>query len=443
MAGTIFGEKSCQRVVQWRQIKSIMNDPFKQRDPYGRTVKIFSLGIGLVASTTFSFGVDSGIVLFYTRSSKNVFKKSTNNERVMLEYTDFIGSTFAMIKTREECQRLRRQMLSDAIRKVRTEVIKKYTAADQSLDRLGSAVLNKEEMAKLKAILEVAEDEDEAKGDMHLRKWVKWLRKEIRHAYRMTVVRVKSSPKKWSGVHLHGPPRHTLTASIEAFIWVFVTMLMILKMSTSISSSQTFAFDGSWYSSTLCILFALTPAPVGQPRQIISAHLWNMIIGMLIKLIPTGGAIDLMEWRLVSSGYGMPLIWKQALAVSVGVSGQAYLGILHPPATGLSFAFATNEKWSWVSPDSVKLPSLRKIVSRYLPSLTGNNVGSYWNRYRASIIICIDDQSFRKRSISPVVDRCWVGELRIENRPFSYPDRKDKSQMEKISSLSLVVKQKE
>jgi hypothetical protein len=47
LAGTIFGEKSSQRVVQWRQIKSIMTDPFKQRDPNDRTAKIFSLGIGL------------------------------------------------------------------------------------------------------------------------------------------------------------------------------------------------------------------------------------------------------------------------------------------------------------------------------------------------------------------------------------------------------------
>jgi hypothetical protein len=74
-----------------------------------------------------------------------------------------------------------------------------------------------------------------------------------------------------------------------------------------------------------------------------------MLVGMAINYIPTGDLIDFAEWRLVSSEYGMPLIWKQALAVSIGVSGQAYLGILHPPATGLSFSFATHHKWSRVS----------------------------------------------------------------------------------------------
>ena len=31
--------------------------------------------------------------------------------------------------------------------------------------------------------------------------------------------------------------------------------------------------------------------------------------------------------------------------LSLKVSGQAYLGIIHPPATGLSFSFANNSNW--------------------------------------------------------------------------------------------------
>merc|ERR1712087_100793 len=49
----------------------------------------------------------------------------------------------------------------------------------------------------------------------------------------------------------------------------------------------------------------------------------------------------------------MPMIWKQALAVAIGVSGQAYLGILHPPATSLSGAFAKNSSLSWGTMESV------------------------------------------------------------------------------------------
>jgi hypothetical protein len=106
----------------------MMNDPSVQRDPSERTRKIFSLGIGMVASTSFSFGSECGIILFYAHSSTNMERlRSAFNERCILEYTDFIGSTFAICKTREECADMRRQMLIEAIRKVRADLLKKKT----------------------------------------------------------------------------------------------------------------------------------------------------------------------------------------------------------------------------------------------------------------------------------------------------------------------------
>ena len=112
-----------------------------------------------------------------------------------------------------------------------------------------------------------------------------------------------------------------------------------------------------WYSSTLCIVYALTPAPVGQPRQIFAAHLWNMLVGIACQQIPTGGFGDFMEWSGASpdAESGMPLIWVQALAVALGVSGQAYIGIIHPPATGLSLTFASKPQWTWSTMASVML----------------------------------------------------------------------------------------
>jgi hypothetical protein len=171
----------------------------------------------------------------------------------MLEYTDFIRSTFAMIETRKQCQQIRKQMLTDAVYKVRTELIKR---SNKNVDMLGSAVLNKDKMAELKATLVTISEEDEEE-DISFRNCLKVSRKKFGHIYKMVLVRIKSLPKKWPGVHLHGPPRHTISASIASFVWVFLGMLMILKMSSSISPSKTFAFEGSWYSSTLCIMFAL------------------------------------------------------------------------------------------------------------------------------------------------------------------------------------------
>ena len=85
-------------------------------------------------------------------------------------------------------------------------------------------------------------------------------------------------------------------------------------------------------------MFALTPAPVGQPRQIVLAHLWNILIGLACQKIPR---------RSFDDEFGLPVIWIQSLAVALGVSGQAKIGILHPPATSLSFAFSTFPGWGW------------------------------------------------------------------------------------------------
>ncbi len=87
-----------------------------------------------------------------------------------------------------------------------------------------------------------------------------------------------------------------------------------------------------------------------------------MLVGMACRQIPTGGFGDFMEWNGDSDKYGMPLIWVQALAVALGISGQAYIGILHPPASGLSLTFASNPKWTWSTMASVMLADCIVVV---------------------------------------------------------------------------------
>eukprot|EP00804_Cyclotella_cryptica_P003377 CCRYP_012860-RA/>CCRYP_012860-RA protein AED:0.13 eAED:0.13 QI:202/1/1/1/0/0/2/151/525 len=417
LEGTIFAESSDKK-VQWRQIKTMMNDPFVQRDPSERMRKIFSLGIGMVASTSFSFGSESGIILFFARSSTNIERlRSSSNERCMLEYTDFIGTTFAICKTRKECADMRRQMLLGAIRKVRSDMLKtKNTRASRSIEILGSAILDRTKMTQLREAME-ANPEQHLKEDGLFRGIVHGVRETLCRFFITAGRRVRNSPQKWSGVHLHGPPRHSFSDSITVFVWVFLTMLMIIKISSALSRDPVFAFDGGWYSSTLCILFALTPAPVGQPRQIVAAHLWNMLVGLTFQQIPTGGFGDFMEWSNATSDArnGIPLMWKQAMAVGLGVSGQAYMGILHPPATGLSLAFATYEKWSWVSYALLVGKMLRIELTHKYYFVAGNNGSSLCGRRSFNCAIGIDDQSFREGSVSIMVARIQLGECRSDD----------------------------
>ena len=173
-----------------------------------------------------------------------------------------------------------------------------------------------------------------------------------------TLLRLNNSRRKWRGARLHGPPRQSWYDVVYSFLGAFLTMLTILKISSSIGGGL-YAFEGSWYSSTLCIVYALTPAPVGQPRQIMAAHLWNMLVGIACRQIPSG-AVDFMAWK--ADSFGLPLVWKQSLAVGLGIAGQAKLGILHPPATGLSIAFASNSIFSWSTMLSVMLTDVVVII---------------------------------------------------------------------------------
>mmetsp|Transcript_10353 Transcript_10353/g.18687 ORF Transcript_10353/g.18687 Transcript_10353/m.18687 type:complete len:266 (+) Transcript_10353:3-800(+) len=176
--------------------------------------------------------------------------------------------------------------------------------------------------------------------------------------------RINNSRRKWRGAKLHGPPRQSFSDCLFCFAGVFLTMLTLLKVAKAVRSDSKWDFDAGWYSSTLCIVYALTPAPVGQPRQIFAAHLWNMLVGIACQQIPTGGFGDFMELSGASpdAESGMPLIWVQALAVALGVSGQAYIGILHPPATGLSLTFASKPQWTWSTMASVMLADCIVVV---------------------------------------------------------------------------------
>mmetsp|Transcript_31480 Transcript_31480/g.59989 ORF Transcript_31480/g.59989 Transcript_31480/m.59989 type:complete len:153 (-) Transcript_31480:523-981(-) len=75
-----------------------------------------------------------------------------------------------------------------------------------------------------------------------------------------------------------------------------------------------------------------------------------MLVGLACREIPTTG------------DYGLPLMWVQALAVALGISGQAYIGNLHPPATGLSMIFASGPKWTWSTIVAVMLADTVVVI---------------------------------------------------------------------------------
>ena len=66
--------------------------------------------------------------------------------------------------------------------------------------------------------------------------------------------------------------------------------------------------------------------------------------------------------RIPDASLGMPAIWRRSLAAAAGVSGQACLGILHPPASGLAVAFASSPVWGWSTMAPVLLVDVLVIL---------------------------------------------------------------------------------
>ena len=98
-----------------------------------------------------------------------------------------------------------------------------------------------------------------------------------------------------------------------------------------------------------------------------------MLVGMALRQIPTGSTKNVMFCKGFMDGcsYGLPLIWKQALSVAIGVAGQAKLGILHPPATGLSYSFVSPSSngeydYSWGTIASVYLADIVVVAMSVL-----------------------------------------------------------------------------
>jgi len=338
LAGNLFKNADFnKRRVTWRQIQEMLNDPFVQRNSGQRMKRLHKIGIGLVGSVPFSFQDENGLVCFFSRHNADLtLLRSTMNEGFLIGSTDLIGSQIAIRKNREACAAMRREMFIEAIKKVKRELLNNRGGSfgDLATNRSTLDFLAKQQREAAQSPLE--------QDDMATR-----IKKKVIKLGKKVFKRINNSRKKWKGTKLEGPPRQSFGESAFVAFGVFFTMLTVLKVANAINATDTnYKFEGSWYSSTLCIIFALTPAPVGQPRQIFAAHLWNMLVGLALRQIPTSSGLeDFMEWG--NASYGLPLIWKEALAVAFGVAGQAKLGILHPPATGLSYAFVKDDYFSW------------------------------------------------------------------------------------------------
>jgi CBS-domain-containing membrane protein len=132
-----------------------------------------------------------------------------------------------------------------------------------------------------------------------------------------------------NGGGLKAPPRHDWEESLIAWVGVFCTMLALTSF--NLPNDPLSAYEAGWFSSTLCIVFSLTAAPVGQPIQMVLSHIWNCLVGLAFRFTP------------------LPMRVKQSMSTAFGVSGMAILGIMHPPSTALAYTFASRSDTNLLS----------------------------------------------------------------------------------------------
>lgn len=142
--------------VHWRQIKSLLDDPFVQRGSGKRMEKLFELGVGIVAAVPFQFQEQRGLVLYYARSTaKTELLRAPSNERYMKASADLIGANICIRRARQESANFRKSMFKEAVRKAKQELLGGGSSG------FASMILNEEDMKKLKLERDHAQDEDE------------------------------------------------------------------------------------------------------------------------------------------------------------------------------------------------------------------------------------------------------------------------------------------
>lgn len=325
------------------------DDPFIQDD--GRLKALYKdLGIGFVATVPFYYQGRSGIVLFMNRNTCSVERMQSHaNEHFLIAAADLIGAAYAIRGPRAELSAIRKELFQSAAKKL-MKLIKMQKGRN-----FRSIVGAMKEMEGFNLSDSFAKSVyrrshgDESKQQCDLCD-------ESPHSWRHPVNRFKAhgrigwstisaiparlsrqvinSIRKWSGAGMRAPARVSLLDCAIIFVMVTCTMLAILKMNVGCqnltgdahanSSRYPWSLNGGWYASTLCIVFALSSAPVGQPRQIIGAHIINALVGLAFQQIPTQPNIwDFTDYAATTGDRGgLPLFWKESFAVGVGVAAQ-------------------------------------------------------------------------------------------------------------------------
>ena len=208
--------------IAWRRLEEIRNDPDQ---PYNLRLQLAAkAGIGLAAGVKFQFSNGTqGLVVYMARGTTDTTKlKSQSNTQYLLSSADVIGSIISLRKPRHVCMAERRAERDDVRRRVRLKMIAFITLGGSFL-RHNTCVSNSTAVSN-EALKQTKQSTSQSKRSGE---WSIW--KSIKS-------KIKQMTTKWKGAGNQIPPPFTNTESLWTFCGTFLTLLMLLAYSDSISN---------------------------------------------------------------------------------------------------------------------------------------------------------------------------------------------------------------
>ena len=322
---TLMSKRSLIKTINWRNISGLASDPDQPHNP--RLNIMVNAGFGVAAGIPFSVDDIDGVVIYIAHEYETSLS-TMKNEKYMLTATQHIGVVQSLLKPRLE-------VAEDRTKKVRGQFhkAKRLITVAGKISKPQNTENNKNE----KIIYE------NKKGKS--KKIQNWIGNDLKpFCYQWL--------QKMRGANIPPPPTPSPSLAMFNLVASFVTCFIMVAFKARVISKielregcKDATFENGLTASVVMIIYALTPAPAAQPRNIILGQLIAMLTGMTFALIPR----DLTDFAGTCPPritFSTPLEWFRfsgAIATATGLSFG--LGVPHPPGAGLVLLFL-NYPWN-------------------------------------------------------------------------------------------------
>jgi hypothetical protein len=289
MSDFLFHSTGEVEVLNWRDIKSLVDDPDTARGP--RLALMEEAGFSRASGITFKNEICMGIVIYYiSEGLDHETLHSLSNTAYLKQSTQMIGSTASMVKTR-------RARVGHLIKK----------GLSQKLETQKTTI---DDSSKTK------QEEDK------------------QERCPLVPTRVNKLSTKISGGSMQIPPAPNASFAMWTTLGSFCGLLALSALNEFfqyVTKDEYYLIIGP-FGALMTLQYGLTAAPASQPR--------NAIFGQALA-----GATSLAFTYIPESVLALWL--RQAIAPAIAIGLMVKCGVTHPPA-GAHAVLLSSGEYSWV-----------------------------------------------------------------------------------------------